>query len=179
MGMRKARGPRRALESTVLDGRGPLERLSRLSSGGTFREPTLGRATGALSVGAEDLAHALSFVKDPLMQALALAFACQTAAEWPRIQTLAVPRILEDLRNTASMRGLVADHRQYRARLVLYDVFHDLALLRPVRPWKGAAAAVRMNESVYRELYAWIAGFLETVAAAGAAEATRALRGGR
>lgn len=175
----RSRGPRRTLEATVLDGRGPLERLSRLSAGGTFREPTLARSTRSISIGADDMAHALSFVEDPLMQSLALALACQTASEWPSIQALALPRILVDLGNSVAMRGLVADHRRYRARLVLYDVFHDLALLRPVRPWKVAAAGVRMNESVYRELYEWIAGYIETVAAAGAAEAVRALRDGR
>lgn len=175
MATRIARGPRRALETSVLDGRGAIERLSRLAGGSSFREPSLGRASRSLTVGADDLSHALNFITDPLMQSLALALSCQTAAEWPRIHELAVPRILQDLDNSIHMRDLVARHRQYRVRLVLHDVFHDMALVRPARSWKVAAAGVRMQESVYRALYEWIAGFLETQAAEGAAQAVRAL----
>jgi hypothetical protein len=135
----------------------------------------VGRASRSLSVGADDLSQALNFITDPLMQCLALALSCQTAAEWKKIHELAVPRILTDLRNSAAMRSLVAHHRQYRIRLVLHDVFHDMALVRPVRSWKEASASVRMNESVYRALYEWIAGFVETQAEEGATQAVRAL----
>lgn len=175
MTTRNSRGPRRALETSMLDGRGAIERLSRLAGGSTFREPALGRASRSLSVGAEDLSYALRYITDPLMQCLALALSCQTAAEWPKIQELAAPIILVDLRNNPTMRGLVEDHRKYRVRLVLHDVFHDMALVRPSRPWKEAAAGVRMNESAYRALYEWIAGFLETQAGEGAMQAIKAL----
>lgn len=177
MATRTPRGTQQALDTSSLDQAGPLEQLARIAGGTSFREPTLGRSTAPLSQGEEDVPHALSHIKDELAQHLTLAIVYQTAYDWPKIQLLAQPRILEALHNTASMRDLVTDHRQYRVRIVLYDAFHDRALLRPYRAWKEAAATARMNESAYTELYRWIAGFIDTVATAGAIVACRALKG--
>lgn len=155
--------------------REPLEILSQLAGNTSFKVPTVGRGTRGGLGGIDDIAHALGLVVDPLDQRLALAIACQTAAEWPAIQTLAVPRILEQLRGGHTTRGLVEGYRRHRVRLVLYDVFHDLVLLRPRRPWLEAAAAVRMKREVYTALYEVMVKFIHTQAQAGAFEACRIL----
>lgn len=154
----------------------PLEVLSRLAGGTTYRTPDSGRsATGGQGIGVDDIAHALGFVRDPLEQLLALSLACRTVAEWGEVQRLAFPLLLKELLASHTTRALVAGPMRYRIRLVLHDVFHDLALERAEREPKQSAARIKMQARDYSALYKRIAGFVETKAQAGAHAAKCAL----
>jgi hypothetical protein len=166
--------PRRAM-AYVDAGKTPLELLSRLAGGTTYRTPDTGRSTRTGGAGVDDLAHALGFVTDPLEQRLALALACRTDAEWPQVQELATPQLRRMLLASHQTRAMVAGAMRYRIRLVLHDVFHDLALARPPRLPRQSAKRLQMPVRDYKAMYKAIAGFVETRAHAGAHEAIRAL----
>ena len=168
--------PPKKVAPFVDNGREALEVLARLAGGTTFKDPGIGRAS-RVSLGTDDVAHALGRVKDPLEQRLALAMACQTAAEWPAIQELAHEPLLRDLQGSMKTRALVAGPRRFRARMVLHIVFHDLALLRPARPWAEGARVLRMRRQDYQTLYEATRGFIVTRAGAAAHEACRFLFG--
>ncbi len=154
--------------------RTPMEKLSRLAGGTTYRTPDNSReARGGIST--EDVAYALGFVTDPLEQRLALALACGTDAEWAEVQALAYPQLLSQLRASYATRAMVAGPLRYRIRLVLHDVFHDLALQRAPREPRQSARRIRMTMRDYKALYKAIAGFVETRAQAGAYSAKCAL----
>lgn len=157
--------------------RSHIEVLSRLAGGTTYRTPDGLGAQRGRGMGVDDLAHALGFVRDPLDQRLALAFACGTDAEWAAVQELAAPLLLKQLLGSPSARTLVLGAKKYRARLVLHDAFHDLVLARAPHSVKEAADRVRMSVRDYRLLYKGAAGFLETRAQEGARVACCALFG--
>ena len=150
------------------EGRDPLELIARLAGGTTFTEPSVGRGTSYPYVTSETIAGALGYVKDPLAQRLAMAMACQTTKEWRQVQQLARPRVLAHLRGSYKTRNLVRGHRRFRAQLVLFDAFHDLALRRAVS-WRQAAVNANMREEDYRLLYQHTAAYLESLARTGAA----------
>lgn len=154
----------------------PLETLARMAGGTTFKVPDEGRGPAGSTVGVDDIAHALGFVKDPLHQRMALAMACMTVAEWASVQELAYNPLLKILRGSHLTRHLVAGPKRYRVRIVMHDVFHDLVGQRRVA-WAEAAKRARMRRVNYHDLYEVIAGFLETQAYTGAAIACRALFG--
>lgn len=157
--------------------RDPLEVLARLAGGTTFKTPTVGRSTRGQSIGTDDIAHALGHVQEPLCQRMAMAIACQSVAEWPQVQELAYPVLVRMLTGNHNTRALVTGWRRHRVRLVLYDVFHDLVLMRaPV--WSEAAKRVRMRRGDYVGLHEAIAGALESYAQTGAYVACRVLFGG-
>lgn len=164
-------------KATKDERRSDLEVLSRLAGGTTYRTPDGVGSTRGRGIGTDDLAHALGFVKDPLDQRLALAFACRTAAEWVMVQELANPPLLQQLLGNHNTRKIVMGAKKYRARLVLHDAFHDLVLERPVRTMKDGAAKISMQPREYQALYKETAGFLETRALTGAYTACRALFG--
>lgn len=173
---RQTRNPPR-LGAYVDSGASPIEVLSRMAGGTTFKTPSVGRSTRGQVIGPDDIAHALGWVRDPLAACLALAFACQTVKEWPRVQELAYPRLLAILRANNNTRSIVSEHRRHRVRLVLHHVFHDMAMLRQQRDAKDVATSLRMRPRDYRALYTRIAGELETAAAEGAYTACRVLFG--
>jgi hypothetical protein len=150
------------------DDRDPLELIARLAGGTTFTEPSVGRGTSHAYVTSETIAGALGYVKDPLAQRLAMAMACQTTQEWRHVQQLARPRVLAHLRGSYKTRHLVRGYKRFRAQLVLFDAFHDLALKRAVS-WRDAAANANMREEDYRLLYQHTAAYLESLARTGAA----------
>lgn len=154
------------------DGRDSLEVLALLAGGTTFRLPATGGGSRTLTV--EDVAHALGHVRDPLQQRLARALACQTISEWPTVQVLAHPPLLEHLTGYHATRALVLGANRFRARLVAHQAFHDLALLR-MPNLHEAARKTRMRAGDYAELYAAVCGQLESWAREGAATACRAL----
>ncbi|MGC1550514.1 MAG: hypothetical protein WA777_18485 [Rhodanobacter sp.] len=155
-----------------------LEVLSRLAGATTFKEPTTGRATGGRTITNEDIAHALGHVHDPLVQRLALAIACGTISEWPRIQQMAYPLLVQDLQASHNTRKTVTGANKYRIHLVLHHVFFDLALQRLPTSAFEAAKTCRMQVRDYKALYKAIAGFIETKAQEGAHIAKRVLYGG-
>jgi hypothetical protein len=156
-------------------GRTPLEILSRLAGGTTFKDFSAARSTRAPGITTLDIAGALGYVKDPLEQRLALALACQTDAEWLEVQRLAHPLIMKQLHGSHATRSLVAGKLKYRARVVLHAAFHDLALVRPPTSDVNAAKQLDMLVKDYRKLYRVVAGFIETNAQAGARTAVDAL----
>lgn len=154
-----------------------MELLSRLAGGTTFKGQAIGRSTRGLALTNEDMAAALGYVTDPLVQRLALALATQSTLEWPQIQRLAYPVLVQQLQASHNTRSIVTGPRKYRVRLVLHDVFFDLTLLRYQRVPRESARRLHMTERDYRALYRAIAGFIETQAQEGAYEARRALFG--
>lgn len=150
------------------DDRDPLELIARLAGGTTFTEPSIGRGTSYAYVTSETIAGALGYVRDPLAQCLAMAMACQTTKEWRHVQQLARPRVLAHLRGSYKTRHLVQGFKRFRAQIVLFDAFHDLALKRPIS-WREAAMNASMREEDYRLLYQHTAAYLESLARTGAA----------
>ncbi|MGO4700272.1 hypothetical protein [Dyella sp. 2RAB6] len=150
--------------------------LARLAGGTTFKNADSTRAS-RISLGTDDVAHALGRVRDPLDQRLALAMACQTVAEWQAIQDLAATPLLADLQGNLKTRKMVAGPSRFRARLLLHIVFHDLALLRAPQPWADGAKVLRMRRQDYQTLYEAVRGFIMTRAGAAAHEACRVLFG--
>ena len=155
--------------------RTPMEKLSRLAGSTTYRTPDHGRSAHS-GISTEDVAYALGFVRDPLEQRLALALSCGTDVEWPEVQELAYPVLLSQLRASHNTRAMVAGAMRYRIRLVLHDVFHDLALQRAAREPRLSARRIKMTVRDYKALYKAIAGFVETRAQAGAYSAKYALQ---
>jgi hypothetical protein len=155
----------------------PLEALARLSLGTTYRTPVVPRVEtpNLADFTTSDCAAGLGYVQNALMQCLALALATQSVLEWPRIQRLAAPLLLTRLRATHRTRAMVTGPLRYRVRLVLHDVFFDLALLRSGVSRHAAAQRVHIPERVYRALYREIAGAVDTWAQEGAYEAKRRL----
>jgi hypothetical protein len=150
-----------------------MEVVSRLAGGTTFKEPSIGRSTRGLTLTNEDIAAAIGYVCNPLVQRLALALSTQSTLEWPEIQKLAYPILVQQLQASHNTRAIVAGHRKYRVKLVLHDVFFDMALLRYQRVPRESARRLRMTARDYNALYKKIAGFIETQAQEGAYEACK------
>lgn len=150
----------------------PLEVLSRLAGGTTFRMPDMGRGCSALTD--VDIAHALGCVSDPLKQCIACAAACQSASEWPKVQDLLHVEVLRRIGSGRWTRRLIAGPNRYRARLVAHVAFHDYVLLR-APALKKSAQATRMRTDEYSDLYWMVRGIIESLAQDGAAEACRLL----
>jgi hypothetical protein len=155
--------------------RTPLEILSRMAGGSTFREPSVGRSTRGYATTTLDIAAALGYVRDPLEQRLALALACQTDAEWPAVRQLATPPMMRQLLGSHATKSLVRGKLRYRASVVLHEAFHDLALVRHPQPVPEAAKQLDVSPRDYRALYRVVAGFIETTAQSGARSAVEAL----
>jgi hypothetical protein len=155
--------------------RSDLEVLSPLAGSTTYRTPESGRSTRHGGTGTDDLAHALGKVDDPLEQLLARALSVHTAGEWRDIYRRAFPLLLNQLQGSHNTRKLVAGTKRTRARLILHDVFHDLALERPARNTRDAAKILKIQPRHYRTLYRATAGFIETIAQAGAHMAVQKL----
>lgn len=157
------------------DARTPLEILSRLAGGSTFREPSVGRSTRGHATTTLDIAAALGYVRDPLEQRLALALACQTDAEWPAVRQLATPPVMRQLLGSHATKSLVRGKLRYRASVVLHAAFHDLALVRHPQSPPEAAKQLEMQTRDYCKVYRVVAGFIETTAQSGARSAVEAL----
>lgn len=165
----------RRKEAQGEDGRTPLEILSRLAGGSTFREPSVGRSTRGHATTTLDIAAALGYVRDPLEQRLALALACQTDAEWPAVRQLATPPMMQQLLGSHATKALVRGKLRYRASVVLHSAFHDLALVRHPQSPPEAAKQLEMQTRDYCKVYRVVAGMIETTAQSGARAAVEAL----
>lgn len=157
--------------------RTPLEILSRLAGGTTFREPAAGRSTRGHATTTLDIAAALGYVKDPLEQRLAMALACQTDVEWPTVRQLAYAPVMRQLLGSHATKSLVRGKLGYRASVVLHTAFHDLALVRRPQLAQELEEAKHLDlpPRDYRKLYRVVAGFIETTAQSGARAAVEAL----
>lgn len=151
----------------------PMEWLAQLAGASTFQAPTVGRSTKPTRMTTLDVAAALGYVVHPLQQQLAYALATMTASSWPVVQQLAWPLLTEQLLASHRTRTIVAGRRKRRARLMLHVVFHDMVLRRPPREAAAGARLLGISVRDYKALYRSIAGFLDTYAQEGAAEARR------
>ena len=154
----------------------PLEVLSKMAGGTTFRVPTAGRSTKASASGTSAVSHALGHVKDELQQALAFAYACESATGWQAVEEMAVARLERELGGDRRTKELVTGKNVFRIRLVLQDVFREVIVRHRPKPQAMLAKAARMRKADYVELYRAIAGVLHTIALEGATTAVKALR---
>lgn len=164
--------PKRKLEPWTDSRPEPLELLARLAGNTSFRAPGSG---GMPTLTTEDVAHALGCVKSKRDKAIALAIATRNKEAWPIIHRQAYPRLIAELQGDRRTRPLVTGVNKFRARMVLYDAFHDLIEWRDPNPKQGALRA-GMTQRDYKTLYHAVAGFLRTGAVGAAHEAIQRLR---
>lgn len=166
----------------------PIEILARMAGRSNFLTPkTTARATNTIPVTPLDIAHAIGVVSsgcafpdrertpNPLGASMAMAMACQRQAEWPRIELHGRPRLLHHLRSQRQHTGLVEGPNTYRARIGLFDAFHDLVLPAQRRHLGEAAKHAHMRKDLYRYLLNESIAFLEAAANTAAADAVRYL----
>jgi hypothetical protein len=163
--------PRRRLEPYIDSRPEPLEILSRLAGSTTYRQPASG---GKATITTEDIAHALGKVGNDLAEMLALAIATGNRHQWAAIHSIAYPKLIGQLLADRRTRQLVSGPYRFRARLVMYDAFHDLVLCRQAS-WREAARVCRMQQRTYRELHYAVTGFLRTEAVEAAHQAMKNL----
>lgn len=152
----------------------PIEILARMAGRTSFCTPKTPGAS-AVPVTPLDIAHAIATVPDKLGAAMAMAMACQRPSEWPRVEELGRPRLLRHLRGQREYAGIVEGPLVYRARIGLFDAFHDLVAPARARSVRAAARAARMRLEQYRWLLNESAAFLEAAANTAAADAVRFL----
>lgn len=155
--------------------RDPLELLSMLAGGTTFRVPGAG---GGRTIGRDDLAHCLGYVKDRLQQCLALAVATHSDGEWAQVLKLAYPRLLGQLSGDVLSRHLVRGKKRHRIRIVLRDAFIECTCSAQLPPVRARALQARMRWGEYLDLFDAIKGFIHTEATSGAKAAVEALFSG-
>lgn len=151
---------KRRLDPWTTERPGPLELLARLAGTTSFRIPQGG---GSGSITTEDIAKALGYVHSTHSQMIAFALATGHTNEWPKIQEMVFPVLISQLLADRRTRHLVAGANRFRARLLLYDAFHDLTSFREAN-WRQAAKRCHMRQQTYKELYLAVAGFLRTEA---------------
>lgn len=154
----------RRLDPWTTDRPGPLEILARLAGTTSFRLPQGG---GKGSITNEDIQHALATVKPLRAQLIALAIATGNAKHWSDIQRLAYPRLINELLGDCHTRPLVSGANKFRARLLLYDAFHDMVAWRAAS-WREASLRCGMQQRAYKDLHHAVSGFLRTEAAGAA-----------
>lgn len=152
----------------------PIEILARMAGRTNFRTP---KTPGAMAVPVTplDIAHAIATVPDKLGAAMAMAMACQRSAEWPLVEELGLPQLLAHIRRQRVHPGIVDGANVFRARIALWDAFHDLVAPAQTRPLNLAARGARMRRQQYRWLLNEAAAFLEAAANTAAADAVRFL----
>lgn len=169
---RAARMPTGLVTAFANSARDPLELLSLLAGGTTFRTPAAG---GGRGIGRDDLAHCLGYVKDRLQQCLALAVATHSDGEWAEVLELAYPRLLGQLSGDVNTRHLVRGKKRHRIRIVLRDAFIECTSAAKLPPVRVRATEARMRWGEYLDLFDDIKRFINTEATCGAREAVRAL----
>jgi hypothetical protein len=161
----------------------PIEILARMAGRSTFRSPRQPGGSSATPVTPLDIAHAIGAVcldtatqrGNPLGAAVAMAMACQRPGEFPKVQRMAHGPLLCHLRAQREYRGIVDPPNTYRARIALYDAFHDLVAPARRRNLGKAARDARMLREMYRWLLHQTSAFLEAAANTAAADAVRFL----
>jgi hypothetical protein len=142
----------------------PMELLARLAGDTAFRVE-IGGGTPTLTT--QDIAHALGCVKGDRAKVIALAIATRNKHAWPEVHRLSYGPLISQLLADRKTRHLVAGADKFRARLILYDAFHDLVAWRDAN-WKQGAVRYGMTQRDYKILYYAIVGFLRTDAIAAA-----------
>lgn len=155
--------------------REPLEILAILAGRSNYMVPVEGRSTTGPSLTPMDVAHALAASPEKLGAAMGLAIACQRRTEWPRVNSLSYPRLIEELEHQRARPGVIAGALRFRVRLVLWDAYQNLIAPTKRLPMKLAAKMVEMDEGAYRFLHKHITGFLYAAACTAAVDAIKFL----
>jgi len=153
----------------------PIEILARMAGRSTFRTPKQPGATTAVPVTPLDIAHAVATAQDKLGSAMAMAMACQRPYEWHKVERTGHARVLAHLQAQRDYPGIVDAPYTHRARIALYDAFHDLIVPEHRRNLGVAAKDARMPRAMYRHLLRETCGYLEHAANTAAADACRYL----
>lgn len=152
----------------------PIEILARMNGRTSFRTPRAPGGSTAVPVTQADISHAIGTVKDKLGASMAMAMACQRHVEWARVEELGHPKLVRHLQHQD--RGdLIAGPYRFRARIALWDAFHDLIAPAAARPLHVAAKTARMRREEYRWLLNQTMSYLEEAANTAAASAVRYL----
>lgn len=151
--------------------REPTEILAMLAGRTNYLTPNEGRSTDGSKLTPLDVAHAIAGAKDKFGAAVALAVACQRNSEWPKVHALGYTPIVRELRRQRKFPGVIAGPLKHRARIVLWDAFHDLIKPKQRLSIKKAAKAARIAEEPYRFLHKHITGYLQDHANTAAGEA--------
>lgn len=154
---------------------GPMEVLARLAGCTTYTEPETIRGTRPGTT-TDEIDFVLSAVADELARDMAFSMACHSTRRWAAVHRLGAPRMLATLQRWPSLAALVKDGKRMRVRILLHDVFHDLARHQR-RPYRDAAKAAKMRERDYRNLYLTIEDELHGLAQQAARDAVDLLHG--
>lgn len=167
---------RRRLDPHNTDKPEPIEILARMAGRTTFRLPRkVAGATAAVPVTPLDIAHAIATAQDKLGSRMAMAMACQRPWEYEKVEQLAHPRLLRRLRAQREHPGVVDGPKLYRARIALFDAFHNLVQPSRRLPLSVAARRAHMQRRVYTWLEHEAGALLEEAANTAAKDAVRFL----
>lgn len=152
------------LDPYTTERREPMELLARLAGRSNYLVPTQGHSTAASRLTTLDVAHAIGTSAEKLGATVALAIACQRPWDWPVVHAAAYPRLLDDLREQRSHPGIVDGGLKFRARIVLYDAFHDLVRPAARRRWRDAIDESGVPDRAYRFIHKTATGLLQAAA---------------
>ncbi|GHH52457.1 hypothetical protein [[Pseudomonas] boreopolis] len=144
-----ARAPRPAAVPGA-DGRDPLELLSRMLVGSSYRVPVEGRGT-LPPLSASDIAGAVACMRDELQKEVAVAVATRgDAVAAARVAMRAYRGIANGIRHATPRPldlGKPAD--RWRLRLVIFDAARELMEPTARQPYAALAKACRMRRAAY------------------------------
>jgi hypothetical protein len=155
------RAQRQKVNPFANERREPAEVLAMLAGRTNFLTPNEGRSTDGSKLVPIDVAHALPAASDKFGAAVAMAVACQREAEWPKVNKLGFVPLLRELIRQRAFPGVVSGPLKHRARIVLWDAFHDYIRPKQRQSFRKAAKAARITESAYRFLHKYITAYLE------------------
>lgn len=167
---------RRAVEPFTQERADALELLAKIAGSRAMADPGVGRSTRP-GMTALDVAHGLATADDELGETMALAIACGWSHLWPRVQALALDRLIGHLQASAKGARLIAGANRFRARVVLRRAFDDLLAPARAMPWRVCAQELRMRLDDYVWLHRQASGLLDNRARTAASDAKRALFG--
>jgi len=139
--------------------RDPLELIARMLVGGSFREPSDGRATTP-SLTAADIAGAVGMMRDSVAKQAVLAVALRgqgvSLSSLGRSLARSVMRQIKWQRRIGAKPALLTNQPadRWRMRLVLQDAVNDLVWPEGKIAAKDAAKAAKMRKGDYLRLYA-------------------------
>lgn len=132
------------------DPRDPLELISRLLVGSSYRVPVEGTGTKS-GLQAVDVAGAVGYMEDPLAGRVSVAVATRAEApEIARVSAAAYRRVARTIRMLKTRPLTLAEPAdRWRLRMVIYDVATELVWPERRRPLKDLAKATKMRLGTY------------------------------
>lgn len=139
-----------------------LEQIALMAERGSFRD---GRSGGGAGRTALDIAHALSFAKDPMSESMAVAIACQSFRERDKIVTALVVYVIAQCNRDRIVPELLDVGRECEAAF-------DESVSPPRRQPSGHGEPPKPKSRYYR----WAAHYMAERAEAAARAAIKAMR---